>query len=206
MTRIHSISLRLAIMFALVTAIASAAAGGVMYLRQSAELDRHAREELQGRFVIVQRLIRFNEGGLEWAYFRQKLTEFTPADGSLRFVIESADPAFRIDEALLAEARVSGPESGFGSGKLGHAHLLTLAGPVPAYGDRPAVRLVIAANQGSRDEAEQALIMSILALSLKVVIVAGLDDPQESNNPQGPAIYLSVRVSRRVSGHHLRAI
>lgn len=175
MRRARSISTHLAVMFAVVTATTSAVVGSLLYLKESAELSHHAREVLEARSVIVERLIRFNEGGQEWVYFRQKLAEFTPPDGSLRFIIESEDPAFRVNEHFSARLDIKGSETGFGAVELDDTRFLTKASRVAAYGNRPEVRLIIAADQTPQERARRFIGAGILALSLfTIAVVTGL--------------------------------
>jgi two-component system, OmpR family, heavy metal sensor histidine kinase CusS len=167
----RSMSTHLAVMFAIVTATASAAVGGLLYLKESTGLSHHAREVLEARFVIVERLIRFNEGGQEWVYFRQKLAEFTPTDGSLRFIIESEDPRFRVNEHFSTRLNSKGPQIGFGAAELDGTRFLTKASRVAKYGDRPEVRLIIVADQTPQERARRFIAAGILALSLFTIAV-----------------------------------
>ncbi|MFA7595686.1 MAG: hypothetical protein WCY92_04945 [Novosphingobium sp.] len=143
----RSISLRLAAMFGLATTLVSIVAGVALFFLQTSEFNRHTQEELRGRFVIVERMVQHNTGGQRWARLEEKLADFTPTDGSVRFLIDSDDPDYRIGTDFLSGAAFTGEAEGFGTATVGERHFSTLASDIPAKAERPPVRLLIAVDQ-----------------------------------------------------------
>lgn len=170
MSRPRSISLRLAMMFGLATALVSILASVALFFLQSAEFSRHTREELRGRFVIVERMVRHNPGGANWGRLKEKLADFTPTDGAVRFLIDSADPNHRIGTDFLSAAHFERGSGGFGTATIGDRHFSTLAKAIPARENRPPVRLIIAVDQAPQHASRLMLAAGILAMSLLTIL------------------------------------
>lgn len=166
----RSIAARLGLMFGLAATVVLAILAVSLFLFQSYELQRHKREELSARLVIIERLSHQASDLKHWAYFRDKLADFTPEDGSLYFAVESADPRFRVGERFLDQATFDEHGEGFGNAILPNGQrYLTVAHVLPPEGDRPAVRLMVAAGQRDIESAEWLLAVGIVVLSLVAI-------------------------------------
>jgi len=134
----RSIAARLGLMFGLAATVVLAVLAVSLFLFQSYELQRHNREELHARLVIVERLAARADKDAQWGYFRDKLADFTPEDGSLYFLVESRDPRYRVGSGFLDQARFDGHVEGFGNAVLANGQqYLTLSHPLPAAGRAP---------------------------------------------------------------------
>ena len=165
----RSIAGRLALMFGLAVTLVSTVAGVALFAFQSAELHRHKREELAARFVIIERMARDSTLSAKWSKLAQKLVDFTPPDGSLHFVVDSADPRFRVGTNFLAHAEWKGPREGFGKAKTSDRKYLTLARTLPAAGERPEIRLIIATGTKYMDSTQTGLAAGIVIISLLAI-------------------------------------
>lgn len=166
----RSISLRLAAMFGLATTLVSIVAGIALFFLQSSEFNRHTKEELKARFDIVERMVLHNPGGERWARLEEKLVDFTPTDGSLRFLIDSSDPKYRIGTDFLTGAAFTQRERGFGNASFGKRSFSTLALDIPAHAERPQVRLLIAVDQRPQQISQIMLAAGILLTSVLTII------------------------------------
>jgi len=171
MTRSRSISLRLAIMFGLATALVSLIASAGLFMQQSAEFSRHSRDELRGRYVIVERMALSNEGGGGWRRLTTKLADLAATDRGLHFVTDSRDPRYRFGVNSLAQARFSKARNGHDRVSFQGRTYSTFAGVIPAKGQRPETRLIIARDQRPLHQARKALALGIVATSLLTIIV-----------------------------------
>jgi len=161
-----SIAGRLALMFAIATGAVSILAGVMLFSFQSLELKRHQAEELNARSEIIMAMIRKLEDPTRWPLMTDKLKSFTPADGSIRYRIESADPRFQFMPGRALEPA----RNGFGVIHADGKRFMTLARTAPAFGRRPDVRLVIAADTAPFDASR--LVLGVGALGMSVLITA----------------------------------
>ncbi|MEQ8748831.1 MAG: histidine kinase dimerization/phospho-acceptor domain-containing protein, partial [Amphiplicatus sp.] len=166
----HSIAGRLALLFGLSVALVSSIAGAALYAFQAAEIQRHKKAELEGRFTIVESMAGKYGDLVLWEKFTEKLSDFTPTDGSLRFVVESPDPRFAFGADFLADAE--GSSQGFGHAKIEGAHYLTLSSLIPSLGERPQVRLTLAIEHSDVDKAQLALALGIVIISILAIVAA----------------------------------
>lgn len=161
-----SIAGRLALMFAVATGAVSILAGVTLFSFQSLELKRHQAEELNARSEIIVAMIRRLEDPSRWPLMTDKLKSFTPADGSIRYRIESADPRFQFMPGHALEPA----RNGFGVIHADGKRFMTLSRKVPAFGRRPDVRLVIAADTAPFDASR--FVLGVGALGMSVLITA----------------------------------
>ncbi len=168
---------RLARMFGLaVTAVLSIAALA-LFLFMMHELQRHKREELHARYVIVERLAHHADDLERWRHLAGKLADFSPDDGSLYFLADSDDPRFRIGTDVLRRLRIDpepfaegGDGERYARAVLGGKRYVALVHDLPADGQRPPVRLVIAAAMRDTD----ATVVTVAAAIVMVLLLAML--------------------------------
>lgn len=198
--RTRSISLRLAIMFGVATALVSLAASAGLFMQQSAEFSRHSLEELRGRYVIIERMVAFNEDHGGWQRLTAKLADFEATDRRLHFVTDSRDPRFRFGPDLLAQAQFARASDGHDTVEIGGRTYSTFAGTIPAKGERPATRLIIALDQAPLQEARTALAIGIVATSLLTIIAVSALGWWIARRGLGPADRLSRHAQRLGEG------
>lgn len=169
-----SISGRLTLMFAVATGLVSALAGVAIFMFQTLELRRHQAEELNARFEIVEAMVLRLGEVAKWPMLADKLTSFTPADDSIRYRVESADPRFVYGAAWPADAKIQGGREGLGYVRFDQRRFMTLSKVVAPHRERPAVRLTIAADTAPFDASGLVLGVGVLAVSLLTVAVVSL--------------------------------
>ncbi|MBI1684507.1 hypothetical protein [Caulobacter hibisci] len=109
-----SIAGRLTLMFAVTTGLVTALAGAAIFMFQTVELKRHQAEELQAGFEIVEAMVAHLSDGAKWPLLADKLKSFTPANDSIRYRVESADPRFTYGAPWPAGAEIKAPREGYG--------------------------------------------------------------------------------------------
>lgn len=168
-----SLAGRLTLMFAGTAALVFTLAGVALFLFQSFELRRHQAQELRARFEILETLVA-HSGSAKWPGLATKLNSLATTDGRLRYRVESPDPSFRHDGGFAAGARFETGGDGFGRIRIGDRTYMTLARMVPAYSDRPAVRLVIAADMAPLNQTSLMLGAAVLIVSVAAVLTVSL--------------------------------
>lgn len=170
---IASIAGRLTLMFAVTAGLVSSLAGVALFFLQTYELRRHQAEELRARFEILETMVA-HSGSAKWPGLATKLQSLATTDGRLRYRVESSDPRFRHDGGLPPSARFSSGDGGLGRTQVGDRTYMTLAKSIPAYSDRPAVRLVIAADMTPVNQTSLMLGIAVLAVSVVTVLAVSL--------------------------------
>lgn len=171
---LSSIGGRLTLMFAVTTGIVSAVAGLALFLFQSFELRRHQASELNARFEIIEAMVRHTGSTEKWAGLQDKLTSFTPDNGRLLYRAEGPDPRFTFGKPFPANARIRVDPNGFGRASFGGRTFMTLTREIPAYGARPPVRLMIAADLASVNHTSLILGVAVLIISAATVATVSL--------------------------------
>lgn len=175
--RSTSVASRLARMFGLaVTAVLSIAALA-LFLFMMHELQRHKREELHARYVIVERLAHHADDLERWRHLAGKLADFSPDDGSLYFLADSDDPRWRIGEDVLQRLQIRPQAFALGDSgehyaraRLDGRRFVALVHDLPAEGGRPPVRLVIAAAMSDIDATAVAVAVAIVLVLLLAML------------------------------------
>lgn len=166
----RSIAARLGLMFGLAATMVLAVLAVSLFLFQSYQMQRHNREQLHARLAIIERLAARAGDPEQWRHFRDELADFTPADGSLYFLVESQDPRYRVGSSFLDQARFDGQAQGLGNAVLANGQqYLTLSHPLPAAGERPPVQLIVAEGKREIQAAQWLLAAGIMVLSLLAV-------------------------------------
>lgn len=170
----RSIAARLAVMFGLSVAVVSSVAGVAINIFQADELRRHKMEELQGRFALVERIAEPLTSD-NWYTVIDKLEAFTPADDSLRFIVESPEPQFAYGQEFLDEAEIDRPEEGFGTARTSSRPYVTLSRYIEPVGARPRVRLTVALGTSDIEQAQAVLAVGVVVISaLAILAVSAL--------------------------------
>jgi two-component system heavy metal sensor histidine kinase CusS len=169
-----SIAGRLTLMFAVTTGLVSALAGAAIFMFQTVELKRHQAEQLQARFEIVEAMVMHLGDTAKWPLLADKLTSFTPANDSVRYRVESADPRFTYGAPWPANAQIKAPRDGFGYVRFDQRRFMTLSKVVPPNRERPAVRLMIAADTAPFDASGLVLGVGVLTVSILTIVVVSL--------------------------------
>jgi len=164
----HSISKRLVLMFAAAALVVFSLIGAVLYAVVKSELLRHERDGLVTTFNDIEYMLAHVGTSDRWVRVQAKLDTLTPADGKVRFWIFSDNPQFTYGKDLadlhdfdydpdnIGRLRIKGKEF----------PLHTLTKVVPAYLDRPAVRLTVGVDTEPYFETLRTFVAAMIGLSL----------------------------------------
>lgn len=197
MTWTRSLSIRLALMFGVATALVSLTASVVLFVQQSAEFSRHSRQELRGRYVIVERMAANIRNEADWRRVTDKFGDFTDFDDQVHFILDSPDSRYRYGPSSNQQAQFALAPVGEGTVQVDGRTYSTLAGLIPAHGQRPALRLIIALDQRPLHESRAALAVGIVGTSLLTVALVSALGWWIARSALGPVDRLSV-YSRRL--------
>ncbi|MCE4059447.1 heavy metal sensor histidine kinase [Pandoraea sputorum] len=162
----HSISRRLAAMFAVVALSVFALVGAALYLVLRVQLERHLRESLDDRAQIAHIIVYHGATPEKWQIVREKLSDMTPRDGTTTYAVSSDDPRYTFGTPVsgmfvkrLSNGYVRLSPDGGGD------DMLTTREILPPYGARPAVTLQVAASYSPNEQTLRAFGLSLAALS-----------------------------------------
>ncbi|VVE04141.1 Sensor protein CzcS [Pandoraea iniqua] len=162
----HSISRRLAAMFAVVALSVFALVGAALYMMLRVQLERHLRESLDDRAQIAHIIVYHGGTPEKWQIVREKLSDMTPRDGTTTYAVSSDDPRFTFGTPVggmfvkrLSNGYVRLRPDGGGD------DLLTTREILPPYGSRPAVTLQVSASYSPNERTLRAFGLGLAALS-----------------------------------------
>ncbi|WP_083902326.1 heavy metal sensor histidine kinase [Pandoraea sp. B-6] len=162
----HSISRRLAAMFAIVALSVFAMVGAGLFLMLRIQLERHLRESLDDRAQIAHIIVYHGATPQKWQIVREKLSDMTPRDGATTYAVTSDDPNYTFGKPLtgmfvkrLANGYVRLRPDGGGDDMLSTREIL------PPYGTRPAVTLQVAASYSRNERTLRAFGLGLAVLS-----------------------------------------
>ncbi|WP_050477879.1 heavy metal sensor histidine kinase [Herbaspirillum rhizosphaerae] len=164
----HSIITRLVMMFAASALIIFSLIGGVLYAVVKNELLRHERDGLVTTFNDIEYMVSRIGTVDRWARVQAKLDTLTPADGKVRFWVFSDDPRFSYGKDLAELHEFDYDPKNIGrlriKGKEFPLHTLTKI--LPAYLDRPAIRLTVGVDTEPYFETLRTFVAAMIGLSL----------------------------------------
>jgi len=164
----HSIIARLVMMFAAAALVIFSLIGGVLYAVVKNELLRHERDGLVTTFNDIEYMVSRIGTVDRWARVQAKLDTLTPADGKVRFWVFSDDPQFSYGKDLAELHDFDYDPNNIGrlriKGKEFPMHTLTKV--LPAYLDRPAIRLTIGVDTEPYFETLRTFVIAMIGLSL----------------------------------------
>ncbi|MES2150268.1 MAG: heavy metal sensor histidine kinase [Pseudomonadota bacterium] len=169
-----SINGRLTFTFAAATAVVFLAAGLAISVFQVVELRRHQTEEVRARFHVIEALVFNADEASDWRFVAEKLSDFTPADGSLRIEVRTEDPRYNFGQAWPEQTGIPADGEGVFTGQVDGRTFLGLYGGVKAHGRRPAARIRVAADQASMRATALALGAGVLLVTLVAVALVTL--------------------------------
>ncbi|AKZ62243.1 histidine kinase [Herbaspirillum hiltneri N3] len=169
----HSIIARLVMMFAAAALIIFSLIGGVLYAVVKNELLRHERDGLVTTFNDIEYMVSRVGTVDRWARVQTKLDTLTPADGKVRFWVFSDDPRFSYGKDLAELHDFDYDPNNIGrlriKGKEFPLHTLTKV--LPAYLDRPAIRLTIGVDTEPYFETLRTFVAAMIGLSLAGILL-----------------------------------
>lgn len=169
----RSITLRLVAMFALATSIMFGLIGAALYHVLSGELARHQQEELQTVYQDMEYMIK-RAGTVErWSHAQIKMDTLQEASNNVHFWADSVAPQYRYGNDLAAIKSRLAQNDGIGILDLpgNEFPLFTLTRTIPAFQDRPAVRLTIGVDSMPYVRTLRTFLTALIALSLMAVLL-----------------------------------
>src|SRR6218665_2763612 len=161
----NSIIARLVIIFSLI--------GSVLYAVVNNELLHHERNSLATTFKDIEYMVSRARTTERWAHVQANLHTLTPADGKVRFWIFSDDPRFGYGKNLAELHEFANDPNRLGrmsiNGKKYPLHTLTKI--LPAYLDRPTIRLTVGVDAASYFETLRTFVAAMTGLSLAGVLL-----------------------------------
>ncbi|SAL58618.1 heavy metal sensor signal transduction histidine kinase [Caballeronia humi] len=141
----HSISRRLAAMFAVVALFVFTMVGTGLFLVLRAQLENHLRESLDTRAEIARLIVLHASTPDKWKMAKEKLADITPRDGSTLFAASSDDARFTYGTLLAGSIEKRVPGGYVRLRPNGRAYdMLMTAVTIPANGERPPLQLQVA--------------------------------------------------------------
>lgn len=164
----HSIVARLVMMFAAAALIIFSLIGAILFVVVKSELLRHERDGLFTTFNDIEYMVARAGSTDRWSRVQTKLDTLTPADGKVRFWIFSDDPRFSYGKDLADLHDFDYDPNNIGrlriKGKEFPMHTLTKV--LPAYLDRPAIRLTVGVDTEPYFETLRTFVIAMIGLSL----------------------------------------
>src|SRR5688500_12547484 len=164
-----SIGQRLAAMFAAASFVMLAVIGVAMHGLLKRELERHQVTELQTRWQMHQIIIAKTGDAEHWPVVQGKFDNALPENGRIRLWVLSTDPRFRYGPALTGDQLAAAAGAG-GLGQIavqdGKSTMKTYTSEVPAKGERPALRLMVALDETPFIETLQSFTVGLIALTV----------------------------------------
>ncbi|HEY4317297.1 MAG TPA: heavy metal sensor histidine kinase [Herbaspirillum sp.] len=178
MRRSKSIAARLTLMFAVAALIVFFVIGSALYVVIKRELLRHERDGLYTTFNDIQYMMERIGTPERWQRVRNKMDSITPTDGKVRFWVFSDDPVYSYGKDLVDLHDFDYDQGNIGRvsirGKEYPMHTLTKI--VPAFQDRPTVRLTVGVDSEPYVETLNSFVLAMIAVSLVgtlMVVVSG---------------------------------
>ncbi|TAM05138.1 MAG: two-component sensor histidine kinase [Paraburkholderia sp.] len=143
----RSISLRLSAMFAAVSLVVFTLTGTGLFLLMRTQLFNEARETLDTRARIARLIVEHAPDVKKWAFVQEKLNDLSPADSRMHYYVEGPDPRFRFGKPIDGEVKdTMGSDHQLVRPRGSDYDVLMTSFMVPASGDRPMVKLVVASD------------------------------------------------------------
>lgn len=163
----RSIARRLAFMFAAVALFVFTLVGTGLFLVLRTQLELHLRESLDDRTQIARIIVYHAVTPEKWKIAREKLTDMTPRDGVTLYSVWSADSAYQFGKPVTGQVmdRWSGGYERVRTGPGSENDMLANTVTLPAYGQRPAVMLQVAAGYSANARTMRAFGFALAALS-----------------------------------------
>jgi len=143
----RSISLRLSVMFAAVSLVVFTLTGAGLFLLMKKQLFNEARDTLDARARIASLIVAHAPDVQKWAFVEDKLHDLSPADSRMHYYVEGPDPRFRFGTPITGKVvGTLSPNHQLVRPSGTNSDVLITSFTVPASGERPEVRLVVATD------------------------------------------------------------
>ncbi|WP_323121402.1 heavy metal sensor histidine kinase [Burkholderia alba] len=169
----RSISLRLSAMFGITSFLVFTLIGVGMFAVMERQLFAELRATLDTRAKVAEMILSHATTAARWHITQDKLADLEPPNGSTRYQVDSADPAFRFGKPLI------GTPSGPPAGAFQMLHLtdsgydaMTKTVVLPASGERPELKLIVSATCERTQKMLQHIGMTLAALIAGATLIS----------------------------------
>jgi two-component system heavy metal sensor histidine kinase CusS len=172
----NSIINRLALMFALAALVTFSLIGAVLYRVLERDLMRHQDDELSTYLQNLAYSIERTGDMGRWARVTTKIDTLTPVSGQMRFWVLSDDARFRYGDGVDQIERMTIEPDGSGSLVVQpHAQVLrTRSQHIGAFGERPAVRLIVAVDPAPFTHTLNAFLTALVLMIITATVLVML--------------------------------
>lgn len=206
----RSISARLALMFVLSTVVIIATLGLLLRSSLHDSLQKQMHNELLFRESLMSPWIKARTSINDWPILATKLTDLTSAEGGrVHYWVLSDDAAFNVGGAAPAGVNWSELQEGFNRvpGAAEQAcSLFLLVNTLPASGERPALRFVVAIDSTPYMGTLDAFTRTLLIISSIGVLIVALLGYAISRIGLRPVGALSQQAHQLVPGDHAQRL
>ena len=172
----NSIAVRLSVLFTLVALLVFMLIGSALYRQVDRSLDMLPAAELDARFSVLESTLKRYGTAEHWAKVHNKLNLLSEEDRRIRFWAVSSNPAFEYGHPTEQVRALA--ESGPGMRDLRLPERAypykVLVSDLPALGERPPLRFLIAIDTGTFAQAQHSLLVAIVGFAALGVLLASL--------------------------------
>ncbi|MEJ5865710.1 heavy metal sensor histidine kinase [Pseudomonas farsensis] len=172
----NSIAVRLSVLFTLVALLVFMLIGSALYRQVDRSLDMLPAAELDARFSVLESTLKRYGTAEHWAKVHNKLNLLSEEDRRIRFWAVSSDPAFEYGHPTEQVRALA--ESGPGMRDLRLPERASpykvLVSDLPALGERPPLRFLIAIDTETFAQAQHSLLVAIVGFATLGVLLASL--------------------------------
>ena len=202
----RSLSLHLALMFALSALMIVAMIGILLRGSLHDSLQKQMHNELLFRESLMSTWITARTSAHDWSGLANKFTVLTNSEGErVRYWIVSADPRFNVGGAPPVGVQWSSLQEGFNKvpgASEGACSLFLLVKTLPARGDRPALRFIVAIDSTPYMGTLDAFTRTLLIIAVLGVLIVALLGYAVSRIGLRPVGALSKQAQRLAPGDH----
>ncbi len=165
-------------MFALAALVTFSLIGAALYAVLEGELTRHEDEDLNINLQSISYSIARTGDIDRWGRMRTKMDTLTPADGRVRFWVLCDDARYQYGKDLDKFVRIEQGHDGRGGITLPGAGrmqtLRTVAMSIPAFGDRPGVRLIVGVDVAPSAHTMRAFLSALALVTISAMLLVML--------------------------------
>lgn len=199
-----SISTRMALMFAVTMALLMLALAMVMRGSLLTSLQNQMHKELHFRHSLIAPFIASKGTVRNWPMVQQKLNNMSSSEGGMvKHWVISRDPRYRIGTPPPTSKNLATLTDGFAStpNPRGDYPLYILISTLPALGDRPSIRYVVAMDSTPYMDTLREFTHALALISLLAISLAALLGYLISRIGMRPVVSLSEQAHHLVPGH-----
>ena len=172
----NSIAVRLSVLFTLVALLVFMLIGSALYRQVDRSLDMLPAAELDARFSVLESTLKRYGTAEHWAKVHNKLNLLSEEDRRIRFWAVSSNPAFEYGHPTEQVRALAETGPGMRDLRLPERAYpyKVLVSDLPALGERPPLRFLIAIDTETFAQAQHSLLVAIVGFAALGVLLASL--------------------------------